>query len=304
MNIGEISDILTWGAVSAYTVAMIAFAIDLAAVTERIAKNRATGQRDKVVTVAKTKALGIAMSTTFLGALLHAGAVITRGLAAGRVPWANMYEFTLTGCFVAVATFLIINFKKNLRYLGVFLTFLVVTFLMVALQAFHIEADSVQPALQSFWLVIHVGVAIGATGIFTIGFLLSLLQLLKDSRDNQALAFQRKYWNWLDLLPKPLQLEALSFRTNAIGFVLWTFTLIGGAIWADQAWGRPWGWDAKEVWSFIVWVVYAAYLHARTMRGWAGRKAAYFVLIGYACVIFNFTGVNLIFNGKHSYSGV
>ncbi|WP_345376206.1 cytochrome c biogenesis protein CcsA, partial [Promicromonospora umidemergens] len=114
----------------------------------------------------------------------------------------------------------------------------------------------------------------------------------------------RPGWRWLDNLPTAGALEALSFRLTAVGFVAWTFTLIGGAIWAESAWGRYWGWDPKEVWTFIIWVVYAAYLHARTTRGWAGRKSAYFVLVGYACVLFNFTAVNLIINGKHSYSGL
>ena len=105
-------------------------------------------------------------------------------------------------------------------------------------------------------------------------------------------------------VPAPRRLEALSFRINAVGFVLWTFTLVAGAIWAEAAWGRYWGWDPKEVWTFVVWVVYAGYLHARTTRGWSGRRAAWFVVVGYATVIFNFTGVNLLFDGLHSYADV
>jgi len=180
-------------------------------------------------------------------------------------------------------------------------------------------ADEVQPALQNYWLVIHVGVAVTATGIFTVSFATSALQLLRDSRDNgstllrgegtvvrgrNVAAWRLMNWRFLDQIPTPTALEALSFRLNAVGFVLWTFTIIGGAIWAEDAWGRAWGWDPKEVWSFVIWVVYAAYLHARTTRGWAGRRAAWFVVVGYACVLFNFTGVNLLFTGKHSYSGI
>jgi len=131
-----------------------------------------------------------------------------------------------------------------------------------------------------------------------------VLQLLKDSRDTGSPALQSRFFRFLDALPTPRELEALAFRLNAIGFVLWTFTLIAGAIWAEHAWGRYWGWDPKEVWTFVIWVIYAAYLHARTTRGWTGRRAAYFVLVGYACVIFNFTGVNLLFTGKHAYSGL
>ena len=111
-------------------------------------------------------------------------------------------------------------------------------------------------------------------------------------------------WRLLDALPSTRELEALSFRVNAVAFVLWTFTVMAGAVWAEHAWGRYWGWDPKEVWSFIVWVIYAAYLHARTTRGWAGKRSAWFVVVGYATVIFNFTGVNLFFLGLHSYSGL
>ncbi len=111
-------------------------------------------------------------------------------------------------------------------------------------------------------------------------------------------------WSWLRTVPPSRNLEAMAFRLNAIAFVLWTFTLIGGAIWAEQAWGRYWGWDPKEVGTFVVWVVYAAYLHARTTRGWAGRRAAFLVYVGYTVVILNFTVVNLFINGKHSYSGL
>jgi cytochrome c-type biogenesis protein CcsB len=111
-------------------------------------------------------------------------------------------------------------------------------------------------------------------------------------------------WAWLRSAPSARELEAFSFRLNAIGFVLWTFTLIGGAIWAEHAWGRYWGWDPKEVGTFVAWVVYAAYLHARTTRGWSGRRAAYVVFVGYAVVLANFTVVNLFVDGKHSYSGL
>jgi cytochrome c-type biogenesis protein CcsB len=238
------------------------------------------------------------MATTWVGLFLHFAAVITRGIAAGRVPWANMYEFTITGTLAAVVVFLGVQLFKEIRYVGVFVTFLVVTFLMVALQAFHLQADAVQPALQRYWLVIHVGVAVGATGVLTVAFVVSVLQLLRGAKNDGKLN-----WGWLDVLPTPDKLEALSFRINAWGFVMWTFTIIGGAIWADEAWGRAWGWDPKETWSFVIWVVYAAYLHARTTRGWAGRRAAWFVVVGYICVLMNFTVVNYVFSGLHSYAG-
>ncbi|PJI95015.1 c-type cytochrome biogenesis protein CcsB [Luteimicrobium subarcticum] len=336
-----LSSHLVWASMTVLTVAMIAFLVDLtklgesrgvvaAAVREsRDAELVTAGAGGSGATAGTTasvpsdappsapgdvedgtqagprrKAVGIAMSLTVLGWLLLGAAIVTRGIAAGRAPWANMYEFTLVGSFVALTVFLLVNRFRDVRFLGAFVTLLTVLFMALGQEVFFVQADGVQPALQSYWLVIHVGVAITATGILTVAFVTSVLQLFKDSRDNGSGLMAHRGFRFLDGLPKADKLEVLSFRLNAVGFVLWTFTLIAGAIWAEHAWGRYWGWDPKEVWTFIVWIVYAAYLHARTTRGWSGRRAAYFVLVGYACVLFNFTGVNLIFNGKHSYSGL
>lgn len=332
MALGQISDFLTWGTATAYTIAMVCFAVDLAKVSELVGNRKmaaltvgsggtALAEPTEPISYVgrRSKSLNIAMATTVMGVLLHLAAIVTRGVAAGRVPWANMFEFCLTGTFVAVAVFLGVQIFKEIRYMGVLVTLLAVLFLIVGMNSFHVVADGVQPALQSYWLVIHVGIAVSATGIFTVAFVTSILQLLRDSwdtgstllhgegtviRGKNRLATKALDFAWLEVLPTPARLEALSFRINAIGFVMWTFTIIGGAVWADEAWGRAWGWDPKEVWSFVVWVVYAAYLHARTTRGWSGRRSAYFVLIGYFTVLFNFTGVNILFNGKHSYSGL
>ncbi|GAB2451376.1 c-type cytochrome biogenesis protein CcsB [Xylanimonas ulmi] len=336
-QLGSLSELLVWAALASLTIALVSFAVDLARRTDRRVERRVragvpalagTAARGAAVgrtassgtaslgtassnTAAGTaaapagehgRAAGIAMSTTVLGTALLAAAIVTRGLAAGRTPWANMYEFTLVGSFVALAVFLVVNTRRDVRFLGAFVTGLAAVFLTLGLNVFYVAAMGVQPALQSYWLVLHVGVAITATGVFTVAFVASALQLLRTARDGGAR--WATGWRWLDRVPTPTSLEALSFRLNAIGFVLWTFTIIGGAIWAEHAWGRYWGWDPKEVWSFVIWVVYAGYLHARTTRGWSGSRAAWFVVVGYACVLFNFTGVNLIFNGLHSYSGL
>ncbi|SME93288.1 cytochrome c-type biogenesis protein CcsB [Cellulosimicrobium cellulans J34] len=335
MTVAELSQDLVWAAATALTVALVAFAIDLTRLAgrpeaEADAHDEGAERTEVLATAAaggttpaspygpgaaapaapaaapapSRKAANIGISVTWLGTALLLVAIVTRGIAAGRAPWANMYEFTLVGAFVALAVFLGVSVTRDVRFLGSFVTGLSVLFLGLAQNAFFVVATGVQPALQSYWLVIHVGVAIIATGIFTVAFVTSALQLLRDSRDGGNAVLGARGWRWLDTTPGPVQLEALSFRLNAVAFVLWTFTIIGGAIWAEHAWGRYWGWDPKEVWSFVVWIVYAAYLHARTTRGWSGRRAAYFVLVGYACVLFNFTGVNLLFNGKHSYSGL
>lgn len=342
MGLGELSTLLVWGATTAYAIAFVAFAIDLAHLADVRGTVRAravavpvgargsrTVDRAEPADLAEPtppaeprhpaapagrKAVGIAMATATLGLAFQAVGLLLRGLAAGRVPWANMYEFTLVGTFVAVATFLVLTRRRDVRFLGTIVVGLSVIALGLGLAVFYVPADAVEPALQSYWLVIHVSIATIATGLLTVSFAASALQLLKDSRIRQlsgAVEPRRARWRltgprWrtLDALPAPRELEALSFRITAVGFVLWTFTVMAGAIWAEHAWGRYWGWDPKEVWSFVVWVVYAAYLHARTTVGWSGRRAAWFVLIGYATVIFNFTGVNLFFQGLHSYSGL
>ena len=330
MQIAELSVLLVWGSATALAIALVAFSVDLARrSSERVeargadrepalagAASSARGggsiATDSIQTArgggdgraSHSRALGIAMSTTWLGTALLLAAIVLRGIAAGRAPWANMYEFTLMGSFVALAVFLAVSTRRDVRFLGAFVTGLTVLFIVLGLNAFYVAATGLPPALQSYWLVIHVGVAVVATGIFAVAFVTSVLQLLRDSRDSGSPYLGRPGFRWLGQVPTPTALEALSFRLNAVAFVLWTFTIIGGAIWAEHAWGRYWGWDPKEVWSFVIWIVYAAYLHARTTRGWSGRRAAWFVVVGFACVLFNFTGVNLIFNGLHSYSGL
>ncbi|MGI5189336.1 c-type cytochrome biogenesis protein CcsB [Promicromonospora sp. CA-289599] len=328
MELANLSVLLVWGAATALAVALVAFAVDLSRLSgAKVDARDAARSREKVaVAVADAgsevaspygpdataeapgpvnrRFAGVGMSVTWLAAAMLLAAIVLRGIAAGRAPWANMYEFALVGTFVAVAVFGGVNVRRDVRFLGAFVSGLGVLFLVLAQEQFFVAAMGVQPALQKYWLVIHVGVAICATGIFTVAFVTSALQLLRDGRDSGSVLLGSRHWGWLDHTPAPSALESLSFRLNSVAFVLWTFTLIGGAIWAEDAWGRYWGWDPKEVWSFIVWVVYAAYLHARTTRGWSGTRAAWFVVAGYACVLFNFTGVNLIFNGKHSYSGL
>ncbi len=327
MSLGELSSVLIWGAATAYAIAFVAFAVDLARLADArssVLLARAPAAvgvgpgRSRATSVAKLRAgvgpgaptggerrrraAGIAMAVTLLGLGFHLAGTLLRGIAAGRVPWANMYEFTLVGTLVAVATFVALTRWRDVRFLGTIVLGLSVLALGLALAVFYLPAEPVQPILESYWLVIHVSIATIASGLFTVSFAASALQLLKDSRENGSERVAGTRWRSLDALPPARELEALSFRITAVGFVLWTFTVMAGAIWAEHSWGRYWGWDPKETWSFVVWVVYAAYLHARTTAGWSGRRAAWFVLVGYATVIFNFTGVNLLLQGLHSYA--
>ncbi|MEU2201663.1 c-type cytochrome biogenesis protein CcsB [Isoptericola sp. NPDC019482] len=302
MPASDLSVLFAWAAVTALTTAMIAFAIDLSRQADQ-RTGAPPGAAPPSDVTRPRRAAGAAMATTWVATVMLIASITMRGVAAGRAPWSNMYEFTLVGACTALLVFVLINLRRDLRFLGTFVTGIAALFVVLALNAFYVPATGLFPALQSYWLVIHVGVAVGAAGIFTVAFILSMLQLLADQLQGRPDPTPRAL-QWVAHLPAPAALEALSFRLNAVGFVAWTFTLIGGAIWAEDAWGRYWGWDPKEVWTFVIWVVYAAYLHARMTRGWAGRRSAYFVLVGYTCVIFNFTVVNLVINGKHSYSGL
>jgi cytochrome c-type biogenesis protein CcsB len=252
-----------------------------------------------------SKAGGIAVSLTWLAFLLHLGAVVTRGLSAGRAPWGNMYEFAVAGSMVVTGVFLAVLQRRDIRYLGTFVVGPVLLTLGLAVAVLYTPAAQLVPALQSFWLVIHVSVAFVAAALFTLGFSTSVLQLVQHRReDARAAGRQPTRGRFMDALPSSADLERSAYRLHVVAFPLWTFTVIAGAIWAEHAWGRYWNWDPKEVWSFVIWVVYAGYLHARSTRGWDGRRAAWFAIAGYGCVLFNFLVVNIFFVGFHSYSGV
>jgi cytochrome c-type biogenesis protein CcsB len=165
-----------------------------------------------------------------------------------------------------------------------------------------VPAGPLVPALQSYWLVIHVAAALLASGAFFFGGITSAVYLLKSRLEERG---RLGRFGYLSRLPSTEELDQLSYRIHAFAFPVWTFAaLIAGPIWAKYSWGRYWGWDPKEVWAFITWVVYAAYLHARATAGWKGRGAALLALLGVATIIFNFVGINLFGSGLHSYAGL
>ncbi|BDZ65017.1 c-type cytochrome biogenesis protein CcsB [Agromyces mangrovi Wang et al. 2018] len=258
------------------------------------------------VAYGKSPSLRVAVALTVVGWSLHLVATVLRGIAAERVPWANMYEFAMTGTLVIVTVYLgVLLFSKfDLRFLGTFVVGLVLVSLGVASVNFYVSVVPLPPALQSAWLIIHVFVATAAVGFFALGFALSLVQLMQSRREAAIETAKAAKRSFLATLPNADQLERLAYRVNIIGFILWTFTLMAGAIWAEAAWGRYWGWDTKEVWTFIIWVVYAGYIHARATRGWRGSRSAWLAIIGFSAVLFNFTVVNLFFKGLHAYSGL
>jgi len=246
----------------------------------------------------------IGVSLTVLACLLHLAGLVSRGLASDpiRVPWGNMYEFALAGSFGVTVIYLLLLPKYKLRWLGLPVTSFAIVVLMLSVLLLYVPAGPLVPALQSYWLVVHVIAAATGAGAFTIGAMASLLFLVKERAERRGTV---KTTGYVARLPEAKALDRVAYRVHAFGFPIWTFAaLVAGPIWAQYAWGRYWGWDPKEVWAFITWVVYAAYLHARATAGWKGKAAAVIALIGFGTVLFNFVGINLFGSGLHSYSGL
>jgi len=245
----------------------------------------------------------IAVALTGLAFLLHFGAVVARGVSAGRPPWGNMFEFSTTGALAVTGAFLVLLARRDnrmpVRYLGLFVIGPVLLTLGLAVSVLYVNSEQLVPALKSVWLVIHVTAAMIAAGILTIGFAQTICFLVQDrmERTGGGPAFMSHF-------PSADAIDRAAYRMHAFAFPIWTFAVIAGAIWAENAWGRYWGWDPKETWAFITWLVYACYLHARATAGWRGRKAAYLALLGYSTFLFNYLVVNIFLVGLHSYAGV
>jgi cytochrome c-type biogenesis protein CcsB len=246
-----------------------------------------------------------ALVLTSAGLIAHIAGILTRGLAEHRVPWGNMYEFITAITCMAVIVLLAISLRYKAYYIGLFVLIPVVFALGLALTVIYTPAGALVPALQSYWIAIHVTAMIVATGLYIVGAVTTVMYLLADRHERRVAAGHPSRTTGIMLhLPKALILDRLSYRTILFAFPVWTFGIMAGAIWADQAWGRYWGWDPKETWSFITWVVYAGFLHARATAGWRGRRAAYIQIVGFACLMFNLVGINLWVTGLHSYAGL
>ncbi len=323
----EISLLLVWTAVAIYVLAFIAYAIDLArrsdlalkAKDEVVARELVTAGGGGVISAGGGSSASTPSATprylwarlgtvlTALGFVFHLVATVLRGVAAERVPWSNMYEFAMTGLLLIVAVYLAVLTRYDLRFLGSLMTGLAVLLLGGATLAFHVEVVPLADPLKSVWLVVHVFVASLATALFALAFGLSVVQLIQARRERKladAPADAAPKRSFLRTVPDADALESLAYRFAIVGFIFWTFTLIAGSIWANDAWGRFWGFDTKEVWTFVIWVLYAGYIHARATRGWRGTRSAWLSIIGFTAVLFNFTIVNVFFKGLHAYSGL
>jgi cytochrome c-type biogenesis protein CcsB len=243
----------------------------------------------------------IAVGVNALGLLLHLGALVARGVAAGRMPWGNMYEFIMSVTFVGSAVWLgLVIRKPGVRHLGLFVTLALVVLLGADGLIAYTPVGPLVPALHSYWFVIHVSTIILASGIFLVGAVPATMFLLKTGYDQGRRRFP---YTLGKRMPGAATLERLTFRLHAFAFPLFTFgALIAGPLWAEASWGRYWGWDPKEVWAFISWVVYACYLHARATPSVKRTVATWIALLGFATMLMNLFGVNLFFSGMHSYA--
>ena len=246
---------------------------------------------------------GIGMSLTWLAMLLLAATIALRGFAVSRPPLGNMYEFALAAAGFTLVVYLLWSLKRDLRWLGLFVVAPVLLIEMLAAMVLYTEATQLLPSLQSYWLSIHVTIATLSVGLFTVGAVVTVLYLVQARREAAAVAGKGRR-SMLDALPSARALDQAAYGVHMVAYPLWMFTVIAGAIWAQVAWGRYWGWDPKEVWSFVIFVVYTAYMHARLTAGWNAKRSSYLALAGFACVIINYTVVNLFFVGMHSYSGL
>jgi cytochrome c-type biogenesis protein CcsB len=239
---------------------------------------------------------GAAVNLVVLAALLQFGSIVTRGLAADRWPLGNVYEFTSAVCLAAVVTWLVVLRRlPALRAVALFVLLPVVILLFLGGTVLYARAAPVVPALRSYWLVVHVTTITVSSGLLLVPGVASLLFLLRRSGRGGAL---------VDRLPSAATLDRLAYRTTIVAFPLYTFGVIAGAIWAEAAWGRFWGWDPKETVAFVAWVVYAAYLHARATAGWRTGRAAWINVAGWAVVLFNLFFINMVVAGLHSYAGL
>ncbi|PWU49078.1 c-type cytochrome biogenesis protein CcsB [Micromonospora sp. S4605] len=244
----------------------------------------------------------IAVGVTALGGLLHLAALVTRGIAADRMPWGNMYEFVLTVSFIGVAAWLVVLWKRpSLRRLGLFLTLVMVLLVATAELVLYVPVVPLVPALNSYWFVIHVSTVVFSSGIFLLGVVPAVAYLMRAGYERGQRSFP---YTLAKRLPAAAALERLTFVLHAFAFPVFTFAVIAGAIWAEAAWGRPWGWDPKETWSFISWVIYAGYLHARATPSVRRNVATWLAVVGFCTMLMNLFGVNIFFEGLHSYGGL
>jgi cytochrome c-type biogenesis protein CcsB len=339
----DISDLAFEAALAAYVVALVCYAIELASRRAVNPAEAVSASRDVAAgttTLVRTGPIdpgtigrvdraplapwGVrfgraAVVVTVVGAAANVLSIVARGLAVGRLPLANMYEFVSVICAAATITWLIVLARTGARTLGVFVMTPVVVLAVVAGTKLYVPAGPVVPALNSYWKWIHVTTVAISSSILLVSGAASALYLLRGGIERRRLAATgsaevavdgsaattaTRSRSLLSVLPSMVTLDRIAYRTAIVGFPLFTFAVIAGAMWAEVAWGRYWGWDPKETCSFITWVFFAAYLHARSTAGWRGRRAAWICVLGWVSMIFNLFFINMVVSGLHSYAGL
>lgn len=325
-SLATISDQLFGAAAAGYTVALICAAVEFSSARTRKAHVderelvsagvlTSDGTRSGRPIVPTAQSIGhvtapekapwgerfgqVALVVTVLGFLVHVGSIVTRGMAAGRMPLGNMYEFTSLICATVVGAWLFVKLRQKSLAIGVFVMVPVIILMYVAGAILHTEAAELQPALNSYWKWIHVTTVSLSSGILMFSGIASVLYLARNRYERKGATekFGAK-------LPELATLDRIAYRTAILGFPLFTFAVITGALWAEVAWGRYWGWDPKEICAFVTWVLYAGYLHARATAGWRGPKAAWVSVVGLVSIVFNLFFINIVIAGLHSYAGL
>lgn len=291
-----LSNNFIYAAMVVYALAFLAHAVEVA----WSVKTPAVLVKKTKLDFSKTERLGrLGSAFMVIGTLLLLAGVIFRGISADRVPWGNMYEFSITGTLAFSIAYLYALKKYQMRWLGLPAAIAILLTLGTAVTLLYRPSAPLVPALKSPWLVIHVSAAIISGGVFLLANFIAATYLILDRYEQKG---ARPIW--MQKFPTLESLDNFSYRLIALVFPLWTFSVIAGAIWAEAAWGRYWGWDPKETWAFITWVAYAAYLHARVTIGWRGRKAAWLCLLAGSTFLFNYVYINVWGTGKHTYSGL
>lgn len=334
MALANNANMALYASMIVYTLAMLMFAWHLSARTPRVVQAPAAERTEALVTsgaarssdsvsgpgsspetptpyaaglapeesLASRQRGNIALMLTYLATALLVASVALRGIAVERPPWGNMFEFATAAAAAVGLVYSVLAKRNGWQWLGVFVVTPVLLVLGLSLTVLYTEAGELMPALKSYWLGIHVSVAFLAVAFFTIAAAIGILYLIRLRREERPPARP----SFIESLPSAAALERAAYSLNMVAFILWTFTLIAGAIWAKEAWGSYWQWDPKEVWTFVIWTVYAAYMHGRATAGVELRKSQYIALAGFVAVIINFTLVNLVstFVGMHNYSGM
>lgn len=267
-----------------------------------------------------------AVVVTVVAVVANVLSIITRGMSVGRLPLGNMYEFTSVICAAATICWLIVLAKTGARTMGVFVMLPVVILACVAGTVLYVPAAPVVPALNSYWKWIHVTTVALSSSVLMVSGAASVLYLLRGryerrlpagavvtastgagpagSGSPQSASAPGAAGSLSARLPSLPTLDRIAYRTAIVAFPVYTFAVMAGALWAEVAWGRYWGWDPKETCAFVTWVIYASYLHARSTAGWRGRPAAWISVVGFASILFNLFVINMVVSGLHSYAGL